>query len=271
MTTNLDKYKADLQRLIDDGPKISAALLREAWGEEKFRKQVLADVKNKKKEAEEFIAKLPPLKSGYQAWYSESLAVIKQLLPDRLDDFKGHYEKPRNRKELTAESYRIEDALQGLRTSYAGETRTDASTAYPHLEQQRAILKSVQRRFESSLFEITQLVQADLFDSELDAAKELLKNKFGRAAGAIAGVVLEKHLAQVCVAHNVKIAKKHPGIADLNEALKSSSIIDVPQWRFIQHLADIRNLCDHNKSSEPTTDQVADLISGVAKVSKTVF
>lgn len=271
MATNLDRYKADLERLIEEGARISAALLREAWGEDKFRKQLLEDVKGKKQEADDFIAKLPPLKSGYQAWYSESLAVIKQLLPDRLDDFKRHYEKPKNRKVITAESYRLEDALQGLRTSYAGETRTDASAAVPHLEQQRAILKSVRRRFESSLFEITQLVQADLFDSELDAARELLRNKFGRAAGAIAGVVLEKHLAQVCRAQKVKITKKHPGIADLNEALKSASIIDVPQWRFIQHLADIRNLCDHNKSEDPTTDQVADLIAGVAKVSKTVF
>ena len=92
-----------------------------------------------------------------------------------------------------------------------------------------------------------------------------------RAAGAIAGVVLEKHLDEVCVAHNIKITKKHPSIADLNEALKNASAIETPQWRFHQHLADIRNLCDHSKSAEPTVDQVSDLIEGVAKVTKTVF
>lgn len=270
MATNLDKYKSDLDRLIEEGGKVWAALLREAWGHDKFRKQVLEQFGSNEK-AEEYIAELPALKSGYQSWYSESLAVIKQLLPDRLEDFKRHYEKPKTRKEITAESYRIEDALQGLQTSYAGEMRTNASTAIPHLEQQRAILESVRRRFESSLFEITQLVQADLFDSELDAARELLKKKFGRAAGAVAGVVLEKHLAQVCQSHNIKITKKLPGIADLNETLKSASVVDVPQWRFIQHLADIRNLCDHSKSVEPTADQITDLIGGVAKVSKTVF
>lgn len=271
MTTNLDKYKVDLNRLIEEGSKVYATLLRQAWGKEKFRKEVLKTFDNSDEETDKYIAELPALNSGYQAWYSESLAIIKQLLPDRLDDFKRHYEKPKTRKEITAESYRIEDALQGLQTSFRGETRTDASTAIPHLEQQQAILESVRRRFESSLFEITQLVQADLFDSELDAARELLKNKFGRAAGAIAGVVLEKHLAQVCLSHNIKVTKKHPSIADLNEALKVASVIDVPQWRFIQHLADIRNLCDHNKSAAPTADQVADLINGVAKVSKTVF
>ena len=126
-------------------------------------------------------------------------------------------------------------------------------------------------RFESSLFDIRQLVQADLFDSELDAAKELAKHKFTRAAGALAGVVLERHLAQVCQNHGIKIVKKEPGIADLNNALKEANVIDLPQWRFVQHLADIRNLCDHNKKSEPTVEQVDDLVAGVTKVTKIMF
>ncbi len=96
-------------------------------------------------------------------------------------------------------------------------------------------------RFESSLFDIRQLVQADLFDSELDAARELAKSKFKRAAGAGAGVVLGRHLGQVCDSHSIKISKKSPVISDLNNALKDASVIDVPTWRFVQHLADIRN------------------------------
>ncbi|BCM26204.1 hypothetical protein [Methyloradius palustris] len=108
-------------------------------------------------------------------------------------------------------------------------------------------------------------------DSELDAARELLKHKFIRAAGAIAGVVLEKHLHEVCGAHNITLTKKNSTIADLNEALKNASVIETPQWRFHQHLADIRNLCDHNKKVEPSVDQVNDLIEGVSKVTKTVF
>src|ERR1700722_14199559 len=61
---------------------------------------------------------------------------------------------------------------------------------------------------------------ADLFDSELDAAAELSKSGFTRAAGALAGVVLEKHLAQVCDRHAIKISRKNPGISDFNGALK---------------------------------------------------
>ena len=111
---------------------------------------------------------------------------------------------------------------------------------------------------------------ADIFDSELDAAAELAKKKFLRGAGATAGVVLEKHLRQVCSNHSVKILKKAPTISYLNDLLKEADVVDVQKWRFIQHLGDIRNQCDHDKK-EPTAEAVNDLIAGVAKTIKNLF
>lgn len=271
MATNLDKYKEDLDRLIENGNYLRNSFTREALGIEEFEKEARKAFGEDTDKANEFIKKIPNFKSAYQSWYSEALAIIKQLLPERLNDFVRLYEKPKGRKDIGFENYRIEDALQGLRVTRSGEVLADIKSAIPHMDQQLAIVFSIKRRFESSLFDIKLLVQADLFDSELDAARELLKNKFGRAAGAIAGVVLEKHLAQVCDNHSIKITKKHPTIADFNEALKSSSVTDVPQWRFIQHLADIRNICDHNKSADPTAEQVNDLLDGVLKITKTLY
>ncbi len=174
---------------------------------------------------------------------------------------------------MTYENYRIEDYLQGLSVTrgYERQKVVGPDAAVPQMLQQLAILKSVGARFESSLFDIRQLVQADPFDSELDAAKELAKNKFTRAAGALAGVVLERHLGQVCDNHSIKIAKKSPVISEFNDALKEAKVIEIPDWRFIQHLADIRNLGDHDKKIEPTPGQVNDLISGVMKITKTLF
>jgi len=53
--------------------------------------------------------------------------------------------------------------------------------------------------------------------------------------------------------------------------LKFSTVLDTNNWRFIQFLGDIRNICDHNKNVEPTTEQVKDLLDGVEKVIKTIF
>ena len=198
---------------------------------------------------------------------------MRQLLPDRLEDFVRHYEKPKTRKDITYENYRIEDYFQGLTVTrgYLKEKVVGPDAAIPHFRQQLAILTTIKSRFESSLFDIRQLVQADLLDSELEAAQLLAKNKFLRAAGALAGVVLEKHLTEACRNHAVKISKRNPTISDLNDALKDARVLDIAQCRFIQHLGDLRNLCSHNRSVEPTDGQVADLITGVTKTTKTVL
>jgi len=268
--TNLEKYKKDLESLIAKGEILYEGIQLEC-SPDRFQAAIEKRMKERIKGAP--VSPLPTFTQSYQPWYSEARALIKQLLPDRLADFVRHYEKPKPRKDITAESYRIEDYLQGITVTrgYLNEKVVGLEAAIPHFREQLSILKAVSQRFESSLFDIRQLVQADLFDSELDAAVELAKNKFTRAAGALAGVVLEKHLTQICQNHGIKITKKHPGIADLNEALKKADVIETPQWRFIQHLADIRNLCDHAKTNEPTSAQVDDLISGVQKIVKTLF
>jgi hypothetical protein len=272
MISNLERYKKDLASLQVLGDDLLNGLQLKCFPDE-FRKEVKRQFGGKEKEAESFIKAIPSFDSTYQQWYSEAKALVKLLLPDRLSDFVRHYEKPKSRKEITYESYTIEDCLQGLnvtRGAYKDKiVGTDA--AIPHFTQQLAMLKAVNARFESSLFDIHQLVQADVFDSELGAAEELAKNKFTRAAGALAGVVLERHLSQVCDNHSVKLTKKVPTISDLNDAMKDANVVDIPQWRFIQHLGDIRNLCDHSKKAEPTPEQVNDLVAGVMKITKTLF
>ena len=196
--------------------------------------------------------------------------MLQQLLPSRVADFSRLYERPKNRKSLTHETYRIEDYLQGLSATLGLQKITGPEAAVPHFEQQLAIVEAAEARFESSLFEIRQLVQADFFDSDLAAADELVENKFTRAAGALAGVVLEKHLSLVCADHKIKVNKRNPTISDFNDSLKTAGVVDVSQWRFVQHLADIRNKCDHARTPDPTVEEVRDLIAGVRKVTKTL-
>jgi len=267
MTSNLERFKKDLEVLIRKGDELHMAIQADCHHAE-FLKALTS---NGIETPESFVKGLPDFREAYQSWYSEAEAVVRQVLPNRLSDFVSHYEKPRTRKEISYENYRIEDYLQGLTASIGMQKVVGPEAAISQFRQQLAILKAARGRFESSLYDIRQVAQADLFQSDLDAAEELAKKKFARAAGALAGVVLEKHLAQVCENHQIKITKKRPAISDLNDALKQADAIDVPLWRFTQHLADIRNLCDHSKSSEPTVEQVNDLLAGVRKMIGTVF
>jgi hypothetical protein len=268
MPSNLDRYKSDLDSLIKKGEELHLAMQAETFPKE-FEKALEKRAK-KKEVVQEVIKRLPSFKEMYQHWYSEAKAIVKQILPDRLSDFASHYEKPKSRRDITYSNYKIEDYLQDLRVTRGVETIVQPDAAIPQFRQQLAILESVKARFESSLFDIRSLVSADLLDSELDVAEELAKNKFLRPAGAVAGVVLEKHLAQVCEIHGIKPAKKEPTISDLNDALKIGNVIDLPQWRSIQHLGDLRNLCCHNRNVEPTPE-LNDLLAGTKKITKNLF
>ena len=147
----------------------------------------------------------------------------------------------------------------------------DGSAAIPEFVQQLNMVKAAKATLDSSLMNLRAILQADLFDSEIEAAGALAKAGHLRAAGVICGVVLEKHLYQVCEAHNIKVTKRNPGVSDLIQLLKDEGVITVAQWRFIQSLADIRNLSGHARGREPTKEEVADLVTGTERTLKQVF
>ncbi len=266
MQQNLDRYRNDLSTLIKLGDEMYLDLTVQAIEKEGKLDETYQEIK--KNVSGSFMKK-------YQRWYTEACSVIRQLLPDRFSEFEAFYKADPKRKKVDATAYTIQDWMMGLRASpntYTGEKPFDDFAAtIMRFGVQRDIVKSLEARFESSLLDIRQLVQADLFDSELDAARELTKNRFLRGAGVVAGVVLEKHLAQVCLKHAVLPRKQHPTISELNDALKNGSVIDVPTWRFVQRLGDLRNLCGHNKHREPTEAEVLEMIDGVDKLTKTLF
>ncbi len=267
MSYTIESYKKDIDRLLKKGDRLYYAMLFECKPDD------MRKIYESSEEFEEVRKVLPDFREEYQSWYSEAKVLVKHLLPDRLDDFMRYFEKPKNRKNIDFESYRINDFLQGLQvTSPMDVIIADSTAAIPQFQQQLAIIKGLRKRFESSLYDIRLHLQAEMFDDELEAAVYLLKNRFLRAAGAMAGVVLERHLKQVCINHDVKLPKKkHLTISDLNEALKQENIIDTADWRRIQLLGDIRNKCDHDKDFEPNESEVLELIDGVKKVTQSLF
>lgn len=258
---NFAKVREDLGRLLADGQSLAIA-----WAVQ-YKPSALGQTKFNNEEKQRY-SKMP-IGFEYQKWYSESLQVVKLLIPDRLQDFRTFYEFEGNRKTISYINYRIADCFRGVVISSASYDDM-MGFCLGLLEHQRSILMSAWNRLDSSLYDIQQVLQADLFDSELDAAKELNKKGFSRAAGAMAGVVLEKHLATVVMAHKLTVGKKHPCINDYNQKLKDEGVIDILTWRLIQRLGDLRNLCDHNKGVEPKMDDINELIAGVDKIMKTV-
>jgi hypothetical protein len=207
----------------------------------------------------------------YQRWYTKALSVVASLAPDRLAEFRGYYEINPKRKFLTYGTYVIQDFFKGVAPSgHQYENFDGRGQALICFFNQLTIFKAVYDRVDSILGNIETELYAELQDNEVVVARQLAKVNV-RAAGALVGVVIEGHLQKVASAHGVTLAKKNPTIADLNDPLKSASVIDVPTWRKISFLADLRNLCSHKKDSEPTKEQVEELIQGAEWLTKNVF
>jgi len=266
MASNLERYKADLDKLISLGKRMYADLLLQLSKQNRKLTKTQQETLGKIKDT---------FNSEYHNWYNQAFSIIKYLLPERIIEFESFYKWDKKRKTIDLVTFSIQDWLAGRRAAPDDITGKkafdDLATISSKFNIQLEILKSVKVIFNSSLFNIKQLLQADLLDSEIDSSKELLKNGYLRASGVVAGVVLETHLLQVCNSHNITINKNNPTINDFNETLKQNSVIDIPNWRFIQRLGDLRNLCGHKREREPLKEEVEELINGVDRITKTLY
>lgn len=211
--------------------------------------------------------------TAYQNWYSRAYKLVQALAPERLAEFTGYYQIDTKRKVTDASNYVIQDYVKGIGArvgAYSKPLWDIHLTIQIRIVNQMQIIASLRSRIGTVLQDVTGHLFAELQDAELNAASQLKKTSL-RAAGALAGVVLERHLQRVAVNHGVAPAKKSPTIADLNDPLKQAGVYDTPTWRKIQLLSDIRNICSHQKSADPTPEQVEELIAGVNSVVKGIF
>jgi hypothetical protein len=209
----------------------------------------------------------------YQKWYSRAIKIIELLGKDRADEFKSYYSVDPRRKSYDVSTYVIQDYVKaiGAAQDYMDRPKWDVNNLVAiRIMNQFQILESLESRINSVLQDVEGKIQSELQVEELNECKKLIKVNV-RAAGSLAGVILERHLQRVAINHNVKVTKKNPTIADLNDPIKNAGVYDVPIWRKIQYYADIRNLCSHQKDKEPTKELVDDLIDGVNYCIKTIF
>ncbi|BES65883.1 hypothetical protein SANA_23220 [Gottschalkiaceae bacterium SANA] len=219
------------------------------------------------KEFKELAQNKADLREEYQAWYFKSLRLVKQLAPNRLDEFQCLYMQKKEPKEYNFSTYSISDYMRGLSIKRGSETIVDSFAAFSSkFKVQLGIIKAIHSSFDSLIIDIEAIIQSSFFDSEIKIAEDFFKKKHLRASGAICGVVLEKHFTSVCKNHEIGFRKKNPTIADYNDALKKNNVMSTSQWRLVQRLGDIRNSCVHSKGEEPKIDEIEDLIRGCKKL-----
>ena len=207
----------------------------------------------------------------YQEWYTPALRIITQFLPERLREFKAYYEIDMSRKEITLDKFVIQDFFIGI-VAVSPQTRIidPFRQASICMLQQQSILKSLYINLDTVLFNVESTILMEYQEDELEAAKTVLDVNI-RAAGALCGVVIEKHLKRLSEKNDLQPDKKNPGINWYSSKLREKSIITVGQKKKIDYMADIRNRCDHPDDEEPTREEVMNLIGDTEWLIKSVI
>jgi hypothetical protein len=94
-------------------------------------------------------------------------------------------------------------------------------------------------------------------------AKALFRANFHIAAGAVAGVVLERQLKQLCINRGLSIQVDKATISNTNGALMGAGVYDQTQHKRVQVMGDIRNRCDHATTNPARKEEVWELIEDV--------
>jgi hypothetical protein len=202
---------------------------------------------------------LPPnFGLNYQRWYSSARTILAKNQPSRLEEFDEAYSSTKKGSN---------DGIKQLQESkYV--TKEEQFRLMDLINSQFEILHAVPDHLEFSMYDIELTAYSILMDDEIEAARHLMSKGFLRAAGALVGVVLERHLKNLLRKHSPPIKyNDKAALAKLNDLCKES-IYDAVTWRKVQHLTDLRNLCDHDKAREPSKDEVAEFMNGVSSIIK---
>lgn len=134
------------------------------------------------------------------------------------------------------------------------------TTNYDNFKSLKAIFLAAKEDFEGGyLSSIKTLIQAEVFDSELEQANELLRSGYSTAAAVIAGVVLETALRELCDREGIS----HGKLDKMNADLAKAGVYNKQMQKQITAWADIRNSAAHGKPNEFTEQNVTDMIKGV--------
>lgn len=140
------------------------------------------------------------------------------------------------------------------------ESPHQMETSYDYLLRVRPIFRAAKEDYEGGyLTSVRSLVQAEVFDSVLEQAGELLLSGYHTAAAVIAGVALETALRELCDRNSID----HGMINTMNDSLAKAGVYNKNQQKRIIALAGIRNSAAHGKPDEFNSENVKSMIQEV--------
>jgi hypothetical protein len=136
------------------------------------------------------------------------------------------------------------------------------STNYDLFKEMKAVLLAAKEDYEGGfLNKLRNLIQAEVFDTQLEQAEELLIAGYEMAAAVVAGVVLETNVRQMCVDRGIGTGKLDKMNADLAKAGAYNSLVQ----KRVTALAGIRNAAAHGETTAFSKDDVKGMIQEIQR------
>ena len=152
------------------------------------------------------------------------------------------------------------ESSQHFKEYVKAEKPMTMESSYSVAKRLGAVFNAVKDDFHGGyLNSIRNLVQAEVFESELEQAQELLDSGYKLASAVIAGVVLETSLRDLCDQEGIS----HGKLDKMNSDLAKQGKYNKLQQKRITALADIRNSAAHGKPEEFTEPDVQLMIRDI--------
>jgi hypothetical protein len=162
-------------------------------------------------------------------WFASSLSIVARTLGENSD----HY--------------------QAIKRQYISFPK------HPNVEQAFGILAAARDDVQAgALFEIKDLITADVFDNFLEQGQALLSAGYFAPAAVVIGAVLEDGLRKLCDKSAISLSDR-PKLDSMNALLAKAGIYNSLTQKNVTALADIRNSAAHGKWDAFGGSDVADM------------
>lgn len=204
---------------------------------------------------------------NYENWYSMSLIYIMTYVPEKKENFVSCYFSKNDNlgivdliKLHSKKKIQVSLGDNAIHKQFKDAVFRDFVIKF---DQQRNTLLTISGIVKIKELSIRGIIYTTFIDREIDEAVYLFDKGHFRAAGAIAGVALEQHLRFLCDKYSLEYGNKDT-IEPLLHKLYKNDKIDLTEMKQIQHLASIRDKCDH--PSEISASEVKELIEKIKRI-----
>ncbi len=246
--------KEKIQKLSDENLKLIQELKEKCWNVERKKEKTIIEKGTIDIDFSDKKIKKKQIPNDFNLQYRQWYATCKSILESNKD------------KESLKEFIEEHNLLQ-KNTKKMFISQYEQLPIIDILLRQINIIKSIPNYIEGKAYNFKLSLASTLLGDELEESRHLLKNGFYRAAGAIAGVVLERHI-KINFNQSIPIIKykEKATLGYLIKIAEDKAIFENPMIQKLKYLNQIRIKCDHDKKTTPTENEIIDLIENTNKL-----